>query len=350
MLKHQQLFVAMEQRIDSGIDLLDEYNASLESLNSAIEALDQLESGNTAAALDVQKRFGEQLSMEGVSMEAVYVHVNSAQVQAIIDFLKKWIPILISKIRDVLSKFIDWFKVRLKAIGERAAALRDKIKVSTQRHYTLNVKFNDRVPVGVLAFNHNSWALSRDRSLLRAVAWIEGLLMSAQMDVNASYGAGPYDFVSEMAQWLTLNKHNDLFPVAHHDAEIKEVEKILQDMPSPSEAISVTRSEIQAYTEFGLDMSKEKVLQTLDELDRDQMNNLAIAGQVTKSLEVIRARLAKMGIESKEFKGNQAARYRLAVKFVDYGLKATKDGLQFRLEILSDAIRLLEKMTKIKRD
>lgn len=48
-----------------------------------------------------------------VSMEGVQIHLNSNQVQAIVDFIKKWVPILVGKIREYSRQVMDWVKNKL---------------------------------------------------------------------------------------------------------------------------------------------------------------------------------------------------------------------------------------------
>ena len=138
MLRHQRLFNAMNQQIDSGIDMLDGYNASLESVHRAVDLLDRLESGDTTAVLDAQVQFGNELVAESVSTEAVVYHVNSAQVQAVIDFLKKWIPVLLRKLREFTKQFIAWVQVQIKRVQARAEQLSQSIKAATRSEYTLH--------------------------------------------------------------------------------------------------------------------------------------------------------------------------------------------------------------------
>ena len=138
MLKHQKLFVAMEQRIDSGIPLVDEYNASLESLNCAIASLERLHNGDFTAVQTVQARFAHELSLESVSLEGVQIHINSGQVQAIIDFLRKWIPIIRNKLVELARDFIRWVQTTLNRISERLSSLKDKVGKATQSEFSLD--------------------------------------------------------------------------------------------------------------------------------------------------------------------------------------------------------------------
>ena len=131
MLRHQQLFVAMEQRIDSGIDMLDGYNATLESYEHAIGLLGRLEAGDTSAVIDAQARFGHEQVVETVSNEAVVYHVNSAQIQAVIDFIKKYLPILLRKLKEFAKQFFDWVQVQAKRVEARAEKLFEMISEMT---------------------------------------------------------------------------------------------------------------------------------------------------------------------------------------------------------------------------
>ena len=344
MLKHQKLFVAMEQRIDSGIDLLDEYNASLESLNSAIDALDQLESGNTTAVSDVQKRFGAQLSMEGVSMEAVYVHVNSAQVQAAIDFLKKWIPILLKKIKELTVEFFTWVKGRLLALEERLGSLKERVKASPQKEFEIEVTENLAPYLAVVdgILRQDIHGYFGGGGLTGALNALEGWVVEV---------AGPDDFifdqastyVGSIASWLTFNEMHLDFPTPSRFATtVDEMKEVIHSMPELSKIAAAAKEQLVHAAPSGrtFKLSKASALMRIDALDKAQWSTSSTAQEDMKNLRALGKKLEPL---EGDHSASEAAR--VVIKALNYALKASQAGLQSRLKLLSGSVQLLEKLT-----
>lgn len=350
MLRHQQLFNAMNQQIDSGIDMLDEYNVTIESLDAASDLLGRLHNGDTSAVIDAQARFGSQMSGEGVSMEGVQIHVNSNQVQMVIDFLKKWIPILIAKIKQVFRQFVAWVKQKLAAIEARLKNLKRWIQETAQSNVVVELHYSGEAPLGVVAFSSQGGPLFHSRGLSDAMRWVESLVDAADRDSGFTRISGGVDFVSSMSEWLTLNREHELFPkVGHFDSDA-DVAAAVSDMPSPTSATSVAKADFMSSMDhFWVNLSKPQIGDWLNKLDNCQLVNNDHAQKMLKSFNSLEVRLAKLERASRTYEDGRAGRYQTAVKAVSYALNAAQAGLQFRLQILSSAVSLMETSTGFKR-
>lgn len=110
----------------TGEAILSDLNVSLENLNQANDWLVRSHKLDVAVANEINAQ-GHVLGLgDTVSMEGVQVHLNSSQVDAIVEFLKKWVPIILKKIRGLIKQFLDW-------VASITAKIDGKVKNLRQR-------------------------------------------------------------------------------------------------------------------------------------------------------------------------------------------------------------------------
>ncbi len=346
MLKHQKLFVAMEHRIESGIDVLDEYNQVRRDLDRALVSLEHLEHGCPWAVDQVQQHFGSQLSVHGVSLESVQVHVNSQQVQAIIDFLRKWIPKLVVKLKELGKKFIDWAQQTLHRLGERIDVLKKKLqtlesssievvppagsligKVAFELHRTR--QWDAFVTVDDFHVNLYDRALKLPDS---EQGWDEIQIRMATKALNEVLG-----------EWIYFRQEHTPAVVEGDIVATERSVAELSDFDSMSRQV-LTQYVEQAKLDAPLTFKKDEAQRLIQELDRAQMDVLATTTGVRKVNENLTKRLVevlKSAEQSSSAEFATAARlvYRMAVKME----AAITSGFQTRLRLLGAGVGLLEK-------
>jgi hypothetical protein len=362
MLKHQRLFVAMEQRIDSGLDLIDDMNASLESLNQGMGWLDRLEAGDTTAVPEVLTKHGHEI--ETVSTEGVQVHVNSGQVQAIVDFLKKWIPRFLSYLRDLVTRVIKWVREKLQNLKPRI----DDLKKKTWEGKNLAIPVRDVGPSGKAAAS-----LIHARSFDRIANTVDNANIVKIMEAadDWAYVTGKFDtgawaeadvrevnstgeriqrFVTE---WLNFGQAGVTFDEVGTGEAGELLLQYVNGLPSAStvfnQAVERIGEDKQNTVEIYISVGDAKNL--TNQLDQLQLKLLGTANDlnrlVDKAMQKLRAYESDVHRFKVDTKGKDdlAKIVRAAMKLINYMYNATSVGLQGRLTIMGNAVSMLEKVT-----
>lgn len=356
MLSHQKLFVTMEQQIESGIDLINEYNASLEALDAALQSLEELESGQDAGLLTVQQKLGAQLSMEGISLEGVVVHLNSSQVQVVIDFLKKWIPILLQKARELAKKFIAWAKIQLKKVDERLSKL--SLQLKSKSHGSMSAEFKG---------TQRGLFVLATTPVMREFGWNRGLRLDKIFDRQEFHGvhgfvedlltsgaegrppAATYHFFeTALGEWLTFGQDRLFVYDQHRWSDGPEgFAEYLRKLPDPTAITSEYNQKLTLGVEtLKIEASTHELEQTIKFLSQKQMDMLAGARELEEIGLKFEKRLKQMGKNLDELEGTEALAHKNAIKLINYILKASQVGLQSRLSALGAAVGILEALAK----
>lgn len=131
---------------DVGESILGELQVSIEELNQANDWLVRANRRDIKVATEINQHGHVLGGGETVSMEGVQIHLNSSQVDQIVAFLKKWVPIILKKLRELAKQFMTW-------VGTMTANVDGKIQKA--RDYLRGAK----VPTYDVQFNGGSMAM-----------------------------------------------------------------------------------------------------------------------------------------------------------------------------------------------
>lgn len=341
MLKHQKLFLAMEQRIDSGEDLIGNLNASLESLEQANNWMDRLENGDHTAVAEVIRVY----PVENISMEGVQVHVNSNQVQAVIDFLKKWIPIVLKKIKDLATRFYRWVVEKLNQLGEKIAGLKKKVSASTETTYSVETKGTDAGPAAIELLSASPTDIGDTKGLHSMYSWC-ALVAERAISNDESESLPPWrEFRAGAAEWLTLDSESSHFSEVFDGETPEDLITALFHLPAPNTVARELKAQLASTAKTSFSLSKAEVLQRLDQLNRLQ---LQLAGKVRatqRDVDNLQAKIERfersaVGGSSTLSKWNSEA-MKLVVKATSYTVQAGSAGLQERLRVIGLAVSVI---------
>ncbi|WJJ54897.1 hypothetical protein [Xanthomonas phage RTH11] len=344
MTRLHQHFQLASAGYHDGQHLLGELQASLEAFNRDNELLHRVTHGDQSAIEEAQKIHGFQMASFGVSLEAVNIHVNSNQVQQVVDFLKKWIPILLKKIRDLGKRFIAWVKVKLQQIGERISALKTKFSTLNQPTFTFHAtKLSERA--GLSMFQPNVVKIDDYQGLQQMFEWLRlatGEVASDKMTVSRErFG----NYASGAALWLTGETDHPAYeidPWTKGD-DATYLSEQYRKFPSSGEFATDLRRTCAGKVGNSLTLSKSALVGHLDRLNRMQLNMVSTATNIERNLREIERDVTKLQNVSKVGAVNNA---KFVVNLTNYTIHASSTGLQERLRIVGYALDLAGSVVK----
>lgn len=125
----------------TGESILEELTVSFEELNQANDWLVRAKRLDPKVAQEINAH-GQVLGTgETVSMEGVQIHLNSSQVDQIVAFLKKWVPIILKKIKELAKQFMAWVSTVTANIDGKIKKARDYLN-SHKGRSTFDVELN----------------------------------------------------------------------------------------------------------------------------------------------------------------------------------------------------------------
>lgn len=355
MMKHQKLFLAMEQRIDDGEFLFQDLNVAVESYDQAVSWLDRITKSDQDAVNAVVQKHGHEISFEGASLEAVQVYINSSQVQAIVDFLKKWIPILIEKIKEIFDRLMVWVRTKLHQIEGRIKKLSQSISEMTATDRLSTPGQTQRTKIEDAA----AWILGKsnfkdlfDESPLIDMVGV-CLVHFADMKTGKLETRITDQYVRAAGQWLAMGRSGDFKDgsTIHLFNPTLYNQRTIEGLPSPSSAITELHVWLQTYggKVGSLSYTKSDLSTILKELDQGQMKLLGAATHAERTLRKIQSELKDLkgeiilpvGADTMDVK--QITDERTVLYTVRYTLNAVSEGFQSRLRLIGGCLSLLEK-------
>lgn len=359
-MKHQQHFLASLESIESGEEILNDLAVTLESYEQADRWLTTIEAGDTSVIPQILAVHGHEI--EGVSMEGVQVHINSNQVQMIVDFLKKWIPRLLNFLRDLLGRVIKWVREKLLGLETRLHHLKTKTWGNKQ------VKIQVR---GVSQANKAAAVLIHERkfdSVINTVddAAVKKILgnleewayVTGKRDSNdwANMNPAEADHTAHLVQdfvrdWLNFG-NNDL-PYAQigrgHAGELLLAYANGLDAPSVTFNQAVDKIADRFQTTVYILVESREVMRLIDQLNTLQMKLLGTSRSLSRLVDDAMDKLRAHERNTTKLKADQTVSddltklVRASVKLINYMYTASGVGLQGRLSLLGNAVGMLEK-------
>lgn len=364
LLKHQQNFRASLEQLAGGDHLFRDLDLQLGQYAAAERYLASMESGQTDLVPEIIGTYRSELDQSVVSLESVQIHINSSQVQVIVDFLKKWIPIIISKIKEIAIKIFRWAREKLLRIDERLGKLIDDFKDWKDPQVTFTVGDEARDRVAFRMFNGNGG----DRfstpvsfgDMVRCLDDLTNILESDPSKLNivdvlkVCYTAHHSLHVLLFADWEANYKEMNF---ASADRPGRALRAVAEELGSPMEQIR-RASESMAKEASDYPPLKMSVSDVTSALRRLQSTQLKLVGDIKSSetkLDSLTRRLAKVqfpsDVEADDDKHAQFIRdvYLSTVFFINYAQGAMSTSLQFQLRSLGDICDMLERKVKSKK-
>mgnify|MGYP001030762800 CR=1 FL=1 len=330
-MRHQIAFNALSQQIDDPNTYLHDLRVSCEAFDQANEWLERAEAGDAAVAAEIPEEHWESIRDNAqISQEAVVVHVNSGQVQAVIDWLKKYIPILLRKIKEIFMNFFAWIRRKFQQMGRGLTSLQDAVRNSLSSNYT--VKLHEPLT-------------ERDKFLATVFSSMSFYLNVKVPTFSKTTILNPKDTIAELFEvaegWLVIDrnispfKRNDIPPITTAqegidflNTELKSPRMVMLD----SEAYLASKyrgpSEINFY--------KKTFERTLKDMSKTEENLTYSADLSVRSIEHDRRFIESL---QPVFESN-AVDYKLKLKALNYKLNAVTEGLSWRLRTLDSLLRL----------
>lgn len=125
----------------TGESILEELTVSFEELNQANDWRVRAERRDIKVATEINEHGHVLGAGETVSMEGVQIHLNSSQVDQIIAFLKKWVPIILKKIKDLAKQFMAWVNSITAAVDGKIKKAQDYLR-GHKSHKSFDVVLN----------------------------------------------------------------------------------------------------------------------------------------------------------------------------------------------------------------
>lgn len=338
MLKNQQHFVSMEAQVDLGTALMERLDASLESYNQAVGWVASLEVGDNAALEAIVAQHGEHLP-EIASMEAVQVHINSSQVEAVIEFLKKWIPKLIKKIGELLSDFFDWIKMKARQLGVSIDNTIQQVRLSVKPSYKWRPETDVQKAAVTLMQEDKFRELTDVESLRSLVTGLDSALRSA----TAGQPLGQIklrSLVDNASVWLTGEIKHESFATAGMSANDNTAPwNAVYELPVPAASGRELIQGLGSRAPEELELPKKEVLDRLESIKKAQMQVISSVTQCERELKGLRSRVAEM---SKMNGLHSAEEAKALVSMTNFVISASQNGLQTRLRVLGQGLTLIK--------
>lgn len=330
-MRHQIAFNALSQQIDDPNTYLHDLRVSFEAFDQASEWLERAEAGDAAVASEIPEEHWESIrDNEQVSQEGVQVHVNSGQVQAVIDWLKKYIPILLRKIKEIFMNFFTWIRRKLQQMGQGLTSLKDSVRNSLSLNYTVAL---------------HEPLTERDKFLGAILSMGVKVLETKISNVTKHVSADPSGVIRDLFEtaegWLVLDKTHSPFkrdnipPISNAqegidflNTGIKSPRMVKLDSEAQVASTYHGRSELK--------FSKRNFEQFLDDISKTESDLNFYANLGEQSIKTDQ----KLIEELQAHIDGRALDYKLKLKALNYKLNAVTEGLSWRLQTLDSLLRL----------
>ncbi len=205
--------------IEDGSFIASELQGSLEAFNRDYDFFHQFSQGNVQSFSTFMALHQNQIpeaGVEGISLEAIGDDVKAAvdhpAVKAAIAWLKKWIPIILQKIKELGLRLMAWLKQQYNQTSAKIKRLLKEIDRAITPQVTLTAEGEDE---------SQALALLKDDSILRQVISVtnaEHLVdwcfraNSRVVSIDDPVELDEFEYaVSAMGLWLTNELRHDAF-------------------------------------------------------------------------------------------------------------------------------------------
>lgn len=331
---------------ENGDLIISDLTASMEEFSQASKWLDMTRRGNPQVLVEINEA-GHVLGLDDqISMEGVQVHINSDQVGKVIEFLKKWIPIILKKIRDAAGKFLDWAKGAIAKIHDRITTTRGKLKAHPPtKSFRLDVSGaepNRRIAAAILAHGDtNQFDPFRMRGYGELITHMQVLRAGAPSVTTVQRLVDLYMFAR--TPWIMMGQRDPARPTSFGEV-ISETESAVNAIRSP-EIQSVLMANIETVT--GVVRNMDKVLADAEalqlklnfELRKHQSDLEALIEGVRKNIEAMKPD----AYNSRENLDSFTA-LRSSLNFMTRISYDLTFGTHFRMRVLSELASLVNEM------
>lgn len=358
VMKHQAFFLATLESISmeherQGERLINELDASLESFHLANNWLSRAEAGDATAVVEVLTKYGTQI--DAVSLESVQVHVSSAQVQAIVDFLKKWIPKIIRTMQEILERLLHWIKDRLNNLGPRLEKLAKKPFAKTT--LTVPNTYAGAAAAGLMLHGSiDKFVQSPNAESIRYVLdHAEGWATAPSSTIRSLSDVGEVRQVMDRAEnflndWLSFGESGRLY--GHGTTTATSAGAVIKErMEQWGHVSDLTGTAIKRWAgtvKMGdsFTMPESSINTVIERLDRLQLNVSKTANVIIHRVERAQSAIRNVGRKLERDKDtdlDEALQIKSAIRLISYIGHAMGAGLQTRLSVLGGAVDILEK-------
>lgn len=335
-MRHQIVFNALSQQIDDPTIYLNDLRASCEAFDQASEWLERAEAGDATVAAEIPEEHWESIrDSEQISQEAVVVHVNSSQIQAIVDWLKKYIPMLLRKIQEIFMNFFGWIKRKSQELRLSSTSLKDKIARSLSPNYT--VKLNEPP--------------TEYEKFLAAVISAGVKPMEVKFgSVSSTSMSNPRQVISELYElaemWLVTDLNQSPFKRLDIPAisSAQEGLDFLKEIDLPNEVIAKSQAHLASsyHGPTELVFPKQNFLKFLNDIEKTFSNLNDSADFSRKSIEHDKGYIRSI----QPFLVNQPFETKFKLLAINYKLRAVSAGLIWRLRTLQKILALARKASQ----